>query len=251
MFSSDIQCWLLLENQSMLFTMLTELIYIRVMQKKVSDNLSYPFLVKKQKTLSNRNRSGKSDRFSQAPKSLQMVTAAMKLKDTCSFKKSYDKPRQYIKKQRHHFANKGPYGQKYGFSSSRVWMWELNHKEGWASKKCFSIVLEMTLESPLDSKEIKPVDTTGNQPWIFIRRTDPEAEGPILWPLDPKSGLIGKDPDAGKDWRWEEKGTTEDEMVGWHHRLNGHEFEQTLADSVEQGSLACCSPWDCKESDMT
>ena len=106
----------------MLFTMLTELIYIRVMQKKVSDNLSYPFLVKKQKTLSNRNRSGKSDRFSQAPKSLQMVTAAMKLKDTCSFKKSYDKPRQYIKKQRHHFANKGPYGQKYGFSSSRVWM---------------------------------------------------------------------------------------------------------------------------------
>ena len=106
----------------MLFTMLTELIYIRVMQKKVSDNLSYPFLVKKQKTLSNRNRSGKSDRFSQAPKSLQMVTAAMKLKDTCSFKKSYDKPRQYIKKQRHHFADKGPSSQSCSFSISHVWV---------------------------------------------------------------------------------------------------------------------------------
>ena len=154
MFSSDIQCWLLLENQSMLFTMLTELIYIRVMQKKVSDNLSYPFLVKKQKTLSNRNRSGKSDRFSQAPKSLQMVTAAMKLKDTCSFKKSYDKPRQYIKKQRHHFANKGPYGQKYGFSSSRVWMWELNHKEGWASRNVFQLCWRWLLRVPWTAKRL-------------------------------------------------------------------------------------------------
>ena len=151
------------------------------------------------------------------------------------------------------FANKGPYIQSYGFSSSHVWMWELDHKEAWGPKNShFRIVkLRKTLESSLDSKEIKQVNSKGNQPWIFIRRTDPEAEGPILWPLDPKSWLIGKDPDAGKDWRWEEKGTTEDEMVGWHHRLNGHEFEQTLADSVEQGSLACCSPWDCKESDMT
>ena len=111
--------------------------------------------------------------FPWVPKSLQMVTKAMKLKDPCSFKKSYDKPRQYIKKQRHHFANKGPYGQNYGFPSSRVWMWELNHKEGWASKKwCFWIVLDKTLESPLDSKEIKPVITKGNSEYSF--------KGPIL-----------------------------------------------------------------------
>ena len=110
---------------------------------------------------------------------------------------------------------------------------------------------EKTLESPLDCKEIKPVNPTGNQLWIFTGRTDAEAEAPILWPPDAKNWLIGKYPDAGKDWRQEEKGTTEDEMVGWHHWLNGHEFEQALGVGDGQGSLACFSPWGCKESDMT
>ena len=115
------------------------------------------------------------------------------------------------------------------FPSSHRWMWELDYKEGWAPKNwCFqSMVLEKTLESALDSKEIKPVNPKGNQPWIFIGRTDVEGEPPVLWPLNRKSWLIGKDPDAGKDWGREEKGTTEDEVVGWHHRLNGHEFGWT------------------------
>ena len=112
-------------------------------------------------------------------------------------------------------------------------------------------VLEKTLESPLDCKEIKPVNPKGNQSWIFIGRTDVEAETSISWPPDVKNWLIGKDPDAGKDWRREEKGTTKDEMVGWHHRLNGHELEQTLGAGDGQGSLACCSPWGRKELDMT
>ena len=156
---------------------------------------------------------------------MQMATAAMKLKDTCSLKKSYD--RQHIKKQRHYFAYKGPSSQSYGFSSSHVWMWESDHKESWALKNwCFwTVVLEKTLESPLDHREIQPVHPTGNQSWIFIERTDAEAETPILWPPNMKNWLTGKDPDAGKDWRWEEKGTIEEEMVGWHHRLNEHEFE--------------------------
>ena len=120
-----------------------------------------------------------------------------------------------------------PSSQSYGFSSSHVWMWELDHKEVWVLKNwCFWIVvLEKTLESPLDCKEIQPVHPKRNQSWIFIERTDTEAEAPMLWPLDAKNGLIGKDPDAGKDWRQDEKGMTEDEMVGWHHWLNGHEFE--------------------------
>ena len=124
-----------------------------------------------------------------------------------------------------------------------VLMWELDHKEGWAQKNwCFwTVVLEKTLESPLDYKEIQPVNTKGNQSWIFIGRTDAEAEVPILWPPDAKSWLTGKDPDARKDWRREEKGTTKDEMVGWLHWLNGHEFEQTLGDGEGQGSLECCS----------
>ena len=126
-------------------------------------------------------------------------------------------------------------------------------KEGWVLKNgCFQIVaLKKTLESLLDSKEIKPVNPKGNQPGIFIRRAGPEAEAPILWPPDAKSQLIGKDPDAGKDWRQEEKGMTEDEMVGWHHWLNGHEFEQSLRVGDGQGSLMCCSPWGRKESDMS
>ena len=134
-----------------------------------------------------------------------------------------------------------------------VWMWELDHKEDWMRKNwCFrTVVLGKTLDSPLDWKKIKSVNPKGNHPWIFIGRTDTEAEAPILWPSDEKNWLIGKDPDAGKDWRWEEKGTTEDEMVGWHHWVNGHEFEQALGDDETQGSLACCSPWGCKESDTT
>ena len=104
------------------------------------------------------------------------------------------------------------------------------------------------LESPLDSKEIQPVHPKRNQSWIFIARTDAEAETPTLWPPDAKSGLTGKDPDPGKEWRQEDEGMTEEEMTGWHHQVNGHEFEQTLKDSEGQGSLACCSPWGCKES---
>ena len=148
------------------------------------------------------------------------------------WKKSYDKPRQYIKKQRHHFVNKGLYGQSYGFTSSHIWMWELDHKERWAPKnRCFqTVVLDKTLESPLDCK-IKPVSPKGNHPWIFIGRTDAEPETPILWPPDAKSWLTGKDTDAGKDWGQEQKGTTEGEMVGWHDQLSRNESEQTLGDS--------------------
>ena len=132
-------------------------------------------------------------------------------------------------------------------------MWELDHKEGLALKNwCFwTVVLEKTLESPLNCKEIKPVNPKGNQSWIFIGRTDAKAETPILWPPDVKSWLTRKDPDAGKDWKQEEKGTTEDELVVWHHWLSGHEFEQALGVGDGQGSLAFCSPWGCKESEMT
>ena len=152
----------------------------------------------------------------------------MTLKDVALWKKSYDQPRKCIKKQRHYFANRCPSGQSFGFSSSHVWMWELDHKESWAEKNwCSStVVLEKTLESPLDCKEIQPVLPKGNQSWMFIKRTDAEAETPLLWPPDEKNWLIWKDPDVGKDWRQEENGMTEDEMVGWHHWLNGHEFEQ-------------------------
>ena len=163
-----------------------------------------------------------------------------------SWKKSYDKPRQHIKKQRHYFTNKSLSSQSYGFSSSHVWMWELDHTEGWALKNwCFwTVVLEKTLESPLDCKEIKPVHPGfQDQSWIFIGRTNAEAEAPILCPPDVKSLLIRKDPDAGKDWRKEEKGMTEDEMVGWHHWLNGHEFEQAPGDGEGQRNLACCNLW--------
>ena len=168
------------------------------------------------------------------------------------WKKSYNK-QQRIKKQRRYFANKGPSIQSYGFSSSHVWMWELDYKESWGLKNwCFwGVVLEKTLESPLDSKEIKPVNPKGNQSWIFIGRTDSEAETPILWPLDAKNWLIGKDPDSGKDWRQEEKRATEDEMVGWHHQLNGHGFGWTPGVGDGQGGLVCCSSWGHKESDMT
>ena len=136
-----------------------------------------------------------------------MVATATKLKGTSPWKKNYDKPRQCIKKQRHHFANKGPYSQNYSFSSSHAWIWELEHKEGWATKDwCFqNVVLEKTLEGHLDCKDIKLVNPNENQPWIFIGRTDVEAEALIFWPPDAKSWLIAKDLDAGKDWGQEDK----------------------------------------------
>ena len=135
------------------------------------------------------------------------------------WKESYDQPRQHIRKQKHYFVDKGLSNQGYGFSSDHVWMWELDYKESWALKNwCFwTLVLENTLE-------IQPVHSKGDQSWVFIGRSDVKAETPILRPLDTKNWLIWKDPDTGRDWRQEEKGTTEDEMVGWHHQLNGHEF---------------------------
>ena len=160
--------------------------------------------------------------FSYTPKSLQTVTAAMKLKDTCSLE---EKLWQCIKKWRCHFANKGLYSQSYGLSSSHVWICELDHKEGWALNNwCFwTMVLEKTLESPLDCKEIKSIIPKGNESWIFIGRTDAEAEIPIL-------RLCEELTHWKRHWCWERlkvggEGTTEDEMVGWHHQLNGHKFE--------------------------
>ena len=159
----------------------------------------------------------------------------------------------YYLQARHYFVDKGPYSQSYGFSSRHIWMWALDHKESCAPKNwCFwTVVLEKTLESPLDYREIKPVDPKGNQPSICIGRTDVEAEAPILWSHDAKNWLTGKDPDAGKDWGQEEMGTTEDEMDGWHHWLEAHEFEQALGDDQGQGSLAYCSPRHYKELDTT
>ena len=132
-------------------------------------------------------------------------------------------------------------------------MWELDYKESWVPKNWsfWTVVLEKALESPLDCKEIQSVHPKGDQSWVFIGRTDVETETPILWPPDAKSWLIGKDPDAGKDCGLEEKGTTEDVMVGWHHRLNGHGFGWTLGVGDGQGGLACCALWVCKESEMT
>ena len=130
-------------------------------------------------------------------------------------------------------------------------MWELDHKEGWALKNFWTVVLEKTLESLLDSKEIQLVNPKGNQSWVFIGKTDVEAETPILWPPDGKTWLIGNDPDAGKDWRQEEKGMPEDEIVGWHHWFYGHESEQTLGVGDGQGGLVCCSSWGHKELDAT
>ena len=155
------------------------------------------------------------------------------------WKKSYDKPRQHTKKQRHYFTDKGLSSQSYDCFSSHVWMWELNHKESGVLKNwCFwNVVLEKTLESPLDCKEIQPVNPKANESWIFIVRTDAEAEAPILWLPDAKSWLIGKDSEAGKDCGQEEKEMTEGEMIGWHHQLDGHEFEQALGVGDKQRSL--------------
>ena len=152
----------------------------------------------------------------------------------------------------HNFANKGPSSQGYGFSSGHVWMWELDYKENWVLKNwCFwTVVLEKTLESLLDCKEIQLVHPKGDQCWVFIGGAEFEAETPILWPSGVKSWLIWKDPDAGKDWG-QEKEVTEDEIVGWHHQLDEHGFGWTLGVGDGQGSLACCSSWGHKESDMT
>ena len=189
--------------------------------------------------------------FLGAPKTLQMVIAAMKT--FTSWKESYDQPRQTIKKQRCYFTDKSLFNQSYGFSSSHVWMWESDHKECWVPKNwCFwTVVLEKTLETLLDNKEIQPVHPKGNQSWMSIGRTDAEAEAPILWPPDAKNWLTGKDPDSEKDWRKEEKGMTEDEMVGWHYQPDGHESKQAPGVGDEQGSVAWCSPWGHKESDTT
>ena len=169
------------------------------------------------------------------------------------WKEGYDQPRQHIKKQRHYFANKGLSGQGYGFSSGHVWMWELDYKESWALKNwCFwTVVLEKTLESPVDCKEIQPVHPKGDQSWVFIGRTG-------CWSCNSNTLATWweklthwKRPDAGKDWGQEEKGTTEDEMVGWHQRLNGHGFGWTTGVGDGQGGLVFCSSGSCKESDTT
>ena len=168
------------------------------------------------------------------------------------WKKSYDQPRQHIKKERPYFTNKSLSIQSYGFSSSHVWMWELDNKESWAPKNlCFlAVVLEKSLDSSLDCKEIQPVHSE-DQPWDFFGRNDAKAETAVLWPLHAKSWLTGKDFDAGRDSGQEEKGTTEDEMAGWHHWLDGHESEWTLGVGDGQGGLVCCDSWGCKESDTT
>ena len=160
-------------------------------------------------------------------------------KTLTTWKESYDQPRQHIKKQRHYFAKKGLSNQGYSFSSGHVRMWELDYKESWARKYwCFwTVVLEKTLESPLDCKEIQLVHPKGDQSWVFIGRTDAEAETPVLWPPDAKSWLIWKDPNAGKDWGQEDKGTMENEMVGWHHQFSGHGFGWTLGVDNGQGGL--------------
>ena len=161
-----------------------------------------------------------------ASKSTTGGDCSHEIKTLTPWKESYDQPRQHIKKQRHYFVNKGPSSQSYGFSSSHVWMWELDYKESWVPKNWgfWTVVLEKTLESPLDCKEIQPVHPKGDHSWVFIGGTDVEAETAVLWSPDVKSWLIGKVPDAGKDWG-QEKGMTEDEMVGWHHRLDGYESE--------------------------
>ena len=197
---------------------------------------------------------GKSDRlyFLGLQKSLQMVTAAMKLKDACSLEEKLWPSRQHIKKERHYFADKGSSSQSYGFSSGHVWMWELDCDKSWAPKNwCFwTVVLEKILESPLDCKEIQPVHSEADQSWVFIGRNDVKAETPELWPPHTKSWLIRKNSDARRDWGQEEKGTTEDDMAEWHHWLNGCEYELTPGVGG-QGGLACCNSWGRKELDTT
>ena len=161
--------------------------------------------------------------------------------------------RQNIKKQRHYFANKGPSSQSYGFPAVvyECESWTIKKAEHWGIDAFEMWCWRRLLCDSLECKEIKPVSPKGNQSWIFIGRTDAEAETPILWPPNAKNWLIWKDPDAGKDWRCEEKGTTKDEMAGWHRWLDGHEFEQAQEVGNGRGSLACCSPWGCKKLNIT
>ena len=167
------------------------------------------------------------------------------------WKESYDQLRWHIQKQRHYFANKGPSSQGYGFSTGHVWIWELDCEESWAPKNsCFwTVVLEKTLESPLDYKEIQPVHSKGDQSGVFFEKTDAKAETPILWPPHTKSWLTGKDSDVGMDWGQEEKGMTEDEIAGWHHWLDGRESGWTPGVGNGQGGLAWCNSWGPEESD--
>ena len=169
------------------------------------------------------------------------------------WKKSYDQPSQHIKKQRHYSANKGLSSQSYGFSSSRVWMWELDHKESWVPKNwCFELwCWRRPLRVPWTARRSNQSILKEISPEYSLEGLMLKLKTPILWPPDAKDWFTGKDPDAGKDWRQGEKGMTEDEMVGWHHWLNGHEFEQGLEVGDGQGSLACCSPWGRRELDTT
>ena len=190
--------------------------------------------------------------FSWAPKSLWMVTAVMKLKDACYLEGNYNKHREHNKNQRCHFANKSPSSQNYVFfpvvlCGCDSWIikkaecWRIDAFKLWCWRNCLRIPWTV---------EIKPVNPKGNQPWIFIGRTDAEAEAPVFWTPHAKSQLIGKNPNAGKYLGQEEKGAIENEIVGWYHWLNGHEFDQTLGDSEGQESLVCCSSWGHKESDL-
>ena len=158
-----------------------------------------------------------------------------------------------MEKQRHYLANKGLSSQGYGFSSGHEWMWELDCEESWVPRNwcLWTVVLEKTLESPLDCKEIQRVHSKGDQPWVFFGRNDAKAEAPVLGAPHVKSWLIGKDSDAGRDWGQEEKGTTKDEMAEWHHQLDGHEFEWTPRVGDGQGDLVCCDSWGRKELDTT
>ena len=192
--------------------------------------------------------------FFWSPKSLQMVTTAMKLKDACSLEETMTNLDTILKSRDNTLPTKVHLAKAMIFPivmyGCECWI----IKKSWALKNwCFwTVVLEKTLESPLDCKEIKSANPKGNQSWIFIHgRTDAEAETIILWPPDGKNWLIGKDPDTGEHRQQEVKGTTEDEMVGWHHRLDGHEFEQAPGIGDGQGGLACCSPWGREESDTT
>ena len=176
----------------------------------------------------------------------------MKLKHACSLKKNCDQPRQHIKKQRCDFANKGPSSQSSGFSSTHVWTWELDYKESWAPKNwCFWGLFWRLLRVPWTARRSNQSILKEISPECSLEGLMLKLETPICWAPDVKEWLTGKDLDAGKDWRQEEKGKTEDEMIGWHHRLNGHEFGQALGIGDGHGSLVCCSPWGHKVLDTT
>ena len=200
-----------------------------------------------------RGKSGNRDRFPllELQNHCRWWLQPGKQKMTAFQQKSYAKPRQSVEKQRHHSADKGPYSQGSGLPSDHVRLWELDCKEGKMSKNwcLYPVVLEKTPESLLDSQDIKPVSFKGNRLWKLIGRTDAEVEAPVFWSFDVNRWLIGKVPDAGKDWGQKDKRASEDEMTVWHHWCNGHEPGQTLGDGEGQGGLVCCSPWGHKELD--